>query len=457
MAIRTVILAAGQGKRMHSALPKVLHHLAGKSLLEHVIVTAFGVSPAVSPIVIYGHQGELVKRALEHRAITWIEQREQLGTGHALLQAVPEITDNDTVLVLYGDVPLISLATLRRLIDATPDAAMGLITANLPMPTGYGRVKRGTQGEVQEVVEEKDATITERAIHEVNTGIYFIPALYLKKWLSRLKNTNAQKEYYLPDILAFAKAENIAIHAIQPEHYEEILGVNDRVQLAHLERFYQRRHAETLMRAGVTICDPERIDIRGEVYIGKDVTIDVNVILEGNVTIGDQCVIGPSTVLRNVILGPRVEVKAYSVLDGAEVAADCVIGPFARLRPGTVLAANAHVGNFVEIKNSQLGEDTKINHLSYIGDSKVGRRVNIGAGTITCNYDGANKHRTIIGDNAFIGSNTELVAPVTIGEGATIGAGSTITRDAPAQQLTLARTQQCSIEGWQRPEKQKQE
>src|SRR3990167_2047774 len=457
MALRTVILAAGQGKRMHSRLPKVLHLLAGKPLLEHVIHTALTLSPPLLPIVVYGHQGEQVRQACTHFSVCWVEQKEQLGTGHALLQALPEVTEEDRELVLYGDVPLIALDTLQRLIVTTPDADMGLINAHLPMPMGYGRVKRDAQGQVQGVVEEKDATVEERAIQEINSGIYLIPAKCLKAWLPQLQNANVQHEYYLPDVIALAKAAQVAIHTVQPLHHEEILGVNDRMQLAELERFYQRRCAEALMCAGVTIRDPQRIDIRGEVYIGKDVTIDVNVILEGNVTIGDDCIIGPATLLRNVTLGQRVEVKAQSVLEDAKVGDDCVIGPFARLRPGTILAAKAHVGNFVEVKNSFVGEQTKINHLSYIGDSKIGKYVNIGAGTITCNYDGANKHQTVIGDDAFIGSNTALVAPVMIGEGATIGAGSTITCDAPSQQLTLARASQKSIKSWQRPQKKKQQ
>lgn len=456
MVIRAVILAAGQGKRMHSHLPKVLHRLADKPLLEHVVNKALTLS-SLPPVVIYGHQGEQVKQALPAYSIDWVEQKEQLGTGHAVLQALPFIQENESVLVLYGDVPLISLETLERLFKATPKDSIGFITTHLDHPTGYGRVKRNAKHEVCGIVEEKDASAEELLIKEVNTGIYLIPAPYLKKWLPQLKNNNAQREYYLPDVIGFAVAEHIPIHTIQPTNKEEILGVNDRGQLAHLERFYQRQQAKKLMQAGVTIADPERIDIRGDVQIGRDVFIDINVILEGKITIGDGCVIGPFTVLRNAEIGARVEIKSHSVIEGATVSSDCIVGPFARLRPGALLATRSHVGNFVEIKNSVVGEGSKINHLSYVGDSLIGKRVNVGAGTITCNYDGVNKNKTIIGDDAFIGSCSQLVAPVTIGEGATIGAGSTITEDAPANKLTLARARQQSIEGWQRPQKQKQE
>ena len=383
----------------------------------------------------------------------WIEQKEQLGTGHALLQALPAINADDRVLVLYGDVPLISEEILKTLISTTPTNAIGMLTAQLANPTGYGRIKRDKQHNIVGIVEEKDATEKEKAITEINSGIYFVPANYLKKWLPELNNQNAQKEYYLTDIIACADKENIKVHAVSPRYTEEILGVNDRIQLAQLERFYQWQQAEKLMRQGVTLYDPMRLDVRGEVQVGRDVTIDVNVILEGRVVIGDECIIGPNVMLCNTELGARVEVRANSVIDGAEIATGCIIGPFARIRPGTVLATNTHVGNFVEIKNSIVGESSKINHLSYVGDSEVGKRVNIGAGTITCNYDGVNKHKTIIGDEAFIGSNTQLVAPVRIGEGATIGAGSTITEDAPAKQLTVARTRQQTIKDWQRPVK----
>jgi bifunctional UDP-N-acetylglucosamine pyrophosphorylase/glucosamine-1-phosphate N-acetyltransferase len=453
MTIQIVILAAGQGKRMHSIVPKVLHELAGKSLLEHVIDTALRVADETSPIIINGHQGNKVASELAHYKVRWIEQKEQLGTGHAVLQALPAINEDDRVLVLYGDVPLISEDILKTLIASTPKSAIGMLTATLANPTGYGRIKRNKQQNIIGIIEEKDASEKEKAITEINSGIYFVPATYLKKWLPALENQNAQKEYYLTDIIACADKEKIQVHAVSPRHIEEILGVNDRVQLSQLERFYQLQQAEKLMRQGVTIYDPARLDVRGEVKVGRDVTIDVNVILEGHVVIGDECIIGPNVVLCNTELGARVEVKANSVIDSAEIATGCIVGPFARIRPGTVLASNAHIGNFVEIKNSIVGENSKINHLSYVGDSEVGKRVNIGAGTITCNYDGVNKHKTIIGDEAFIGSNSQLVAPIRIGEGATIGAGSTITEDAPAKQLTISRSRQQTIKDWQRPVK----
>lgn len=453
MSIRTVILAAGFGKRMHSQHPKVLHHLAGKPMLERVISIAHSVSEK-TPIIIYGHQGDIIRNSLSHLNVTWVEQKEQLGTGHAVLQALPEITDEERILVLYGDVPLISEITLKKLIDATTQDAIGMITAHLPNPAGYGRIKRNNKNQIENIVEEKDASESERRITEINPGIYFVPGKYLKKWLPKLTNNNAQKEFYLTDIISKAAQEKIAIHDIQPHFFEEILGVNDRVQLAQLERFYQKNYAEKLMRQGVTIVDPARFDIRGEVQVGRDVTIDVNVILEGRVVIGDGCVIGPHSILRNTTLQNQVEIKAHSMIDGAEIGKACVIGPFARIRPGTVLAAKAHIGNFVEIKNSFIDEASKVNHLSYIGDSEIGKRVNIGAGTITCNYDGVNKHKTVIGDDVQIGSDTQLVAPVSVGEGATIGAGSTITKDVPPHQLTLShQLVQRTAKNWQRPPK----
>jgi bifunctional UDP-N-acetylglucosamine pyrophosphorylase/glucosamine-1-phosphate N-acetyltransferase len=453
MNLSIVILAAGQGKRMHSRLPKVLHRLAGKALLEHVVETCYHLNQAVQPIVVYGHEGEQVQHALAHLNVMWTKQAEQLGTGHALLQALPHVADDQQVLVLYGDVPLLTKETLKKLITATPADAIGIVTAEFPDPTGLGRIVRDAAGHITHIVEEKETNAQERAIKEINSGIYLIPANLLKKWLPQLKNQNAQQEYYLTDVIAQAVRENISIHSIQPAAFEEVLGINDCVQLATLERYYQRRYAESLMRKGVTLLDPNRFDVRGTLTVGHDVVFDINVIIEGNVSIGNHCTIGANTILRNTLIGDGVEIKANSMIDGAEIASDCMIGPFARLRPGTVLAAHAHIGNFVEVKNSVIGDSTKINHLSYVGDSEVGKRVNIGAGTITCNYDGVNKHRTIIGDNAFIGSNSQLVAPVTIGEGATIGAGSTITRDAPPQQLTLTRAQQRTIENWKRPEK----
>ena len=451
MAIQVVILAAGQGKRMHSKYPKILHPLGGKPLLEHVVNTAWQISPDQAPIVVYGHQGEVIRHHLAHLNVHWIEQKEQLGTGHALLQVMTTIDHEDDILVIYGDTPLISKETLKKLIASTPKKALGMVIADLPQPTGYGRIKRD-QKTITGIIEEKDATPNERLITEINPGIYFAPGKYLKKWLPLLNNHNSQAEYYLTDIVALAVQEQIVIHEVKPVANEEVLGVNDRVQLAALERFYQRQYAEKLLRQGVTLLDPARLDIRGDVQIGRDVLIDINVILEGHVVIGDECVIGPNTVLRNTVLGHGVHIQANSIIDGAEIASGCVIGPFARIRPGTVLARAAHIGNFVEIKNSEIGEASKINHLSYIGDGEIGNRVNIGAGTITCNYDGVNKHKTIIGDDAFIGSDSQLVAPLTVGAGATVGAGSTLTKDVLPHQLTIThRIEQRTITDWQRP------
>lgn len=457
MTLSTVILAAGKGKRMYSDLPKVLHPLAGKPLLEHVIKTATSLDSTERPLVVYGHQGERVKNTLDYLSVTWIHQTEQLGTGHAVQQTLSFLPANGRVLILYGDVPLIEATTLKHFIADTPENALGVMTAELPDPTGFGRIIRNNKNNVTAIVEEKDATAAQRNIQEINTGIYLISVAHLKKWLPQLTNHNIQQEYYLTDLIALAVKEKIKIHSVQPKYYEEILGINDRLQLACLERFYQERFAEKLMLQGVTLLDPHRFDVRGDVNIAQDVVIDINVILEGNVKIGKGCVIGPNVLLRNVVMGDHVEIKANSVLEGAEIADHCIIGPFARLRPGTILSKESHIGNFVEIKNTLVGVATKINHLSYIGDSTIGQRVNIGAGTITCNYDGVNKHKTTIGDYAFIGSNTELVAPVTIGEYATIGAGSTITRNAPAEQLTLCRGQQRTIENWQRPKKKEKE
>lgn len=453
MTTQVVILAAGQGKRMYSHQPKVLHHLAGKPLLEHVITTAFLLSPDTQPIIVFGHQGNKLQDKLNHHDVKWVEQAEQLGTGHALMQALPFISNESRVLILCGDVPLITTETLQKLHDETPANALGMLTAHLQNPYGYGRILRDENNNVIKIVEEKDATDKERAISEINAGVYLIPASYLKKWLPAIKNQNAQKEYYLTDVLTFAVQEHIPVCTVQPAVTEEISGVNNRVQLAHLERFYQRQIAEKWMQHGVTIYDPARFDVRGDIKMGRDVIIDVNVILEGRVVIGDDCIIGANTILRNVEMGNHVEVKANSMIDGAKIADHCVIGPYARIRPDTTLSAHAHIGNFVEIKKSTIGEGSKVNHLSYIGDAEVGKQVNVGAGTITCNYDGVSKHKTIIGDHAFIGSDTQLVAPVTIGEGATIGAGSTITRDTPPHKLTLSRVPQQTVDEWKRESK----
>lgn len=454
MAIQVIILAAGAGTRMHSAYPKIMHHLGGKPLLEHVMTKALSLSPDTPPIVIYGHQGEVVKNAFDHYHLRWVRQKEQLGTGHAVREALPFLSNEDQVLILYGDVPLVSPLTLQRLLALTKENKVGLITAQLPHPKGYGRILRDQENKIIGIIEEKDASDKERLITEINSGVYALPAFFLKKWLPTLSNQNAQEEYYLTDVIAQAVKEGIDIESVPAIFIEEILGVNDRVQLAELERFYQRQQAETLMRKGVTIYDPNRLDIRGDVRIGRDTTIDVNVILEGDIHIGEGCIIGPHCILRNVMLGDRVEIKANTIMDGVEVGDECIIGPFARLRPGTVLSKCVHVGNFVELKNSAVHEMSKINHLSYIGDSEIGKRVNVGAGTITCNYDGVNKHQTIIGDDVFIGSDTQLIAPVIIGSGATIGAGSTIVKNVPEHQLTLTqRIEQRIMGGWQRSKK----
>ncbi len=453
MALNVVILAAGLGKRMCSSLPKVLHPIAGKPLLEHIISTASELNPSAI-FIIYGHGGEQVRQQLQHLSVQWIEQKQQLGTGHAVAQAIPHIQDNERVLILLGDAPLITVATLQKLLQETPENAVGLVTVHMPDPTGLGRVLRDASGAMIAVVEEKEASATQRKIQEINTGIMVVPAQKLKQWLPKINNNNASGEYYLPDIIALAVTEKMAITTVAAESPEEVQGINDRAQLAMLERAYQRRVARKLMLAGVTLKDPERFDVRGEITCAMDVTFDINVILEGKISIGKNSTIGPNVVLRNVTIGDNVVIKANCVLEEAQVADGCTIGPFARVRPGTKLAANVHVGNFVEIKNAVVGAGTKINHLTYVGDATIGKTVNIGAGTITCNYDGANKHHTIIDDNVFIGSGTELVAPIKIGEGATIGAGSTITRDAPANALTLRRAdQQKTINNWQRPVK----
>jgi len=452
MSIQIVILAAGQGTRMKSAQPKVLHRLAGKPLLEHIIGTALNIAPNQPPVVILGHQGALLQAALAHYHLQCVEQKEQLGTGHALLQALP-LLQSHRILVLSGDVPLISEFTLNQLIISTPEDAVGLITVQTKNPSGYGRIVRDKQGRLVNIVEEKDADAKTRAITEINTGIYLLPLAYLKKWLPKLSNHNAQNEYYLTEVISCAIKAHVPVHTVLAAREEEVLGVNDRLQLAQMERYYQLQTAKHLMQNGVTIMDPTRLDIRGDVQIDSDVTLDVNVILEGRVVIGEGSYIGANCYLRDVVIGKDVIVKPHSMIEGAEVARGCQIGPFARLRPGTVLAANVHIGNFVEVKNSDVGTHSKINHLSYVGDSQLGKQVNIGAGTITCNYDGANKLRTVIGDNVHIGSNTQLIAPVIVGEGATIGAGSTITKDVPPHQLTLTHKLEQRSKAWSRPVK----
>ena len=453
MKLGVVILAAGQGTRMKSDLPKVLHPLAGLSLLGHVVECARRLSPD-RIVVVHGHGGEQVRDAFAGQDdLRWAAQPEQLGTGHAVQQALPHLHGCDQVLVLYGDVPLTRPETLHALVTAT-DRGFGLLTMFLDDPGGYGRVVRNQGGRVQRIVEHKDADAEERAIQEVNTGIMCMPGDALARWLAGLSNSNAQREYYLTDVLAAAVADGFDIQVRQPAAVEEAEGVNNRLQLAALERAFQRRLAEQLMLGGVTLRDPARTDVRGHVEHGRDVEIDVNVVFEGKVVLGDRVRIGANCVLRDVFVADDVEVLENCVLENASVGAGSRVGPFARLRPGAQLLGDAHVGNFVEIKQSVIGWGSKVNHLSYVGDTEIGQGVNIGAGTITCNYDGANKHKTVIADKAFIGSNTALVAPVTVGEGATIGAGSVISKDAPEGRLTLTRARQVSI-SWQRPTKQK--
>ncbi len=440
---------------MCSLLPKVLHPIGGKPMLQHVIDAARRLA-ADSIHVVYGHGGESVRCGIpEQLHLNWVRQSRQLGTGHAVNQALPSIPDEHTVVVLYGDVPLIGATTLRGLVEAA-QGGLGLLTTELDDPAGYGRIVRGADGAVCAIVEEKDATGSQRTIREVNTGMLAARARLLRRWLEGLDNDNAQGEYYLTDVVAAAVGEGCPVRTVTPESVAEVMGVNNRLQLAQLEREYQSRQARELMLSGVSLRDPSRFDLRGELRTGQDVTIDVNVVFEGEVELGDGVRIGPNCYLRDVRIGSGSCINPNSVLEQAEIGAGCVIGPFARIRPETRLADQVHIGNFVEIKKSEVAAGSKINHLSYVGDSTVGSGVNIGAGVITCNYDGANKHRTVIGDGAFIGSDTQLVAPVEVGAGATIGAGSTITHDTPAGELTLSRVRQKTVQGWTRPVKNKQ-
>ena len=454
MNLSIVVLAAGQGKRMYSDVPKVLHALAGKPLLEHVYRVAARLS-AERIYVVHGHGGERVREKLGHLDVTWIEQARQLGTGHAVAQVLPSIDSRNGVLILYGDVPLITSETLQRLKDALAEGGIGLLTVDLDDPGGYGRIVRDHSGAVVRIVEHKDATPEERAIREVNTGMMAIPAAPLLRWIERLDDRNAQREYYLTDIIGMAVRERIPIKTVAADSVYEVMGINDREQLADLERHYQGLQAQHLMRSGVTLRDPARFDLRGEIEFGRDVVIDVNVILEGRVKLGDRVHIGPNSYLRDAELADDVAVLPNCVLEECAIGKGARIGPFSRIRPETRLADHVHVGNFVEIKKSTVAAGSKINHLSYVGDAEVGRDVNVGAGTITCNYDGASKHKTVIGDGVFIGSDTLLVAPVRVGDGATIGAGTTLTQDAPPGALTLGRARQTTVESWTRPKKKK--
>ncbi len=451
MSLDIVILAAGQGTRMRSALPKVLHPVAGKPMLGHVIDTARQLKPQGIHVVI-GHGAERVRERLAADDLNFVIQAEQLGTGHAVAQALPALSA-ERVLILYGDVPLIEVETLQRLLQQVNDQQLGLLTVNLNDPTGYGRIVRDEQGVVKAIVEHKDATEAQRQIREGNTGILAVPGKRLGDWLGRLSNSNAQGEYYLTDVIAMAVADGLVVATEQAADEMEVLGANDRIQLSQLEGHYRQRFAKRLMAQGVTLLDPYRFDVRGEVSVGRDITIDINVILEGRVVIEDDVQIGPNCVIKDSILRKGAIVKANSHLEGAEVGEGADCGPFARLRPGSVLGAKAHVGNFVELKNAKMGEGAKAGHLSYLGDAEIGARTNIGAGTITCNYDGANKFKTVLGEDVFIGSNSALVAPVTLGERATTGAGSVITGDVPANTLAVGRAKQRNIEGWKRPVK----
>ena len=448
-----VILAAGLGKRMQSDTPKVLHRLAGRPLISHVIDTAKGLSPKVI-CVVHGHGGEAVREAVGENGAIWIRQDPQLGTGHAVMQAVPHLDERWPTLVLYGDVPLIRPGTLKRLIE-TAGKGLGLLTATPDDPAGYGRIVRNGKRIVR-IVEEKDATARQRALREINTGVVVAPTGKLKAWLAKLENNNAQKEYYLTDIVALATRERVPVMATRADAAWETLGVNSRGQLAELERIYQRNLVHALMEQGVTLADPARCDVRGVLSCGRDVAIDVNCVFEGEVRLGDGVSIGANCVLKGVKIAAGTSIEPFCHIEEADIGANCRIGPYARIRPGTRLASDVHLGNFVEVKASSVGEGSKANHLAYIGDSEIGKNVNVGAGTITCNYDGANKHRTIIEDDVSIGSDTQLVAPVRVGKGATLGAGTTLTKDAPPGELTLSRVKQTTVPGWTRPKKKEE-
>jgi len=452
MTLSIVILAAGQGKRMRSALPKVMHRLAGRTLLEHVYHAASQLKSR-QVLVVYGHGGEQLKDELRHLNVEWVLQKQQLGTGHAVQQAMLSIPEQDLVMVLYGDIPLITTSTLKKLVTAAGKTGVSLLTATMDNPTGYGRIIRDQNGELVRIIEEKDASARERSICEVNTGIMVSTAKPLRRWISSLDNKNAQKEFYLTDIMDLAVQDGIKITTINPDSPVEIHGINDRRQLAEMERYYQMVQAHQLLHRGVTIMDPSRFDLRGELETEQDVLIDINVLLEGRIRIGRNVRIGANCCIRDTVIGDHVEILPYCVIDNAVISKGCRIGPFARIRPDTMLDENVHIGNFVEVKKSAIGKNSKANHLSYIGDSELGSNVNVGAGTITCNYDGARKHKTIIEDDVFIGSNTQLIAPVTIGAGSTIAAGTTVTKDVESGTLAISRVEQQTVRKWKRPVK----
>ncbi|WP_203343675.1 bifunctional UDP-N-acetylglucosamine diphosphorylase/glucosamine-1-phosphate N-acetyltransferase GlmU [Vibrio diabolicus] len=453
MKFSAVILAAGKGTRMHSNMPKVLHTLAGKPMAKHVIDTCTGLG-AQNIHLVFGHGCDQMQTTLAEEPVNWVLQADQLGTGHAVDQASPRFEDDEKILVLYGDVPLISAETIENLLDAQPTGGIALLTVMLDNPTGYGRIIR-KNGPVVAIVEQKDATEEQKQIKEINTGVMVATGGDLKRWLSGLNNNNAQGEYYLTDVIAAAHDEGRAVEAVHPVNAIEVEGVNDRAQLARLERAFQSMQAQKLLEQGVMLRDPARFDLRGELQCGMDCEIDVNVIIEGKVSLGNNVVIGAGCVLKDCEIDDNTIVRPYSVIEGATVGEECTVGPFTRLRPGAEMRNDSHVGNFVEVKNARIGEGSKANHLTYLGDAEIGQRTNIGAGTITCNYDGANKFKTIIGNDVFVGSDSQLVAPVTIADGATIGAGTTLTKDVEEGELVITRVKERKINGWQRPVKQK--
>ncbi|WP_404400824.1 bifunctional UDP-N-acetylglucosamine diphosphorylase/glucosamine-1-phosphate N-acetyltransferase GlmU [Idiomarina seosinensis] len=452
MKLRIIILAAGKGTRMRSKLPKVLHKVANKPMIEHVIECARALNPSAIDLI-YGHGAEQLKQRVTGDDLNWIEQQQQLGTGHAVQQAIPFIKDDEKVVVLYGDVPLLTAETLQALLDASADTDLGLLTMFLNNPVGYGRIIRDQDKQIQGIVEQKDANLDQLRIDEVNTGIMVASGAPFKSWLKDLSNDNAQQEYYLTDVVAMAAEQGVQIASAQPQQTSEVEGANNRQQLASLERAFQWRMAEQVMTAGATLVDPARFDCRGQLQVGEDVVIDVNVVFEGNVQLGDGVIIEPNCVIKDASIGDGSVIRANSHIEGASLGKNCKVGPFGRLRVGSTLADEAQIGNFVEMKKSRLGKGSKANHLTYLGDTEVGEFANIGAGTITCNYDGVNKSVTEIGDNAFIGSNSSLVAPVSIGAKATVGAGSVITRTVEAEELAVGRAKQRNISNWQRPQK----